>query len=261
MRITRRIVLAIGGFACAALLAAGCGDATAGSSDGDDLSGSIVVFAAASLTESFERIGERFEADHPGTKITFSFAASSTLATQLINGAPADVFASADETNMQKVVDADGIDGEPVTFAANALQIIVEPGNPKGITSLTDLAKPGVVVVLAAPEVPVGRYGTEALDKAGVTVTPASYEQDVNAVVNKVVLGEADAGIVYSTDVAAAGDDAEGIEIPTDVNVRATYPIAIVAGSGNSALAAALVDYVTGPEGRRILRDAGFGEP
>jgi molybdate transport system substrate-binding protein len=188
--------------------------------------------------------------------VELNFGGSSTLAAQITQGAPADVFASADQPNMQKVVDA-GLAGAPATFATNRLQLVVGPGNPKGIRSLADLARPGLVVVLCAPAVPCGTYAAQALGKAGVTVHPASQEQDVKAVVTKVQLGEADAGIVYRTDVRAAGAAVAGVDIPADQNVTAEYPIAELKGA--SPAAAGFVDFVRSPEGQLILGGFGFG--
>jgi molybdate transport system substrate-binding protein len=220
------------------------------------------VFAAASLTESLEQIGGAFEQAHPGSEIVFNFGSSSTLATQIVEGnGIADVYASADEASMGKVGAAGLVDGDRTTFARNRLQVVVGAGNPLGISGLADLARPGLKVVLAPAQVPVGRYGAEALAKAGVQVRPVSLEADVKAVLTKVVLGEADAGIVYATDVRAAGSTVEGVDIPDDHNVVATYPIAAVRNAGNPALAAAFVDYVLSHEGRRVLLDHGFLAP
>lgn len=175
-----------------------------------------------------------------------------------MEGAPADVFASADQANMQKVVDAGSVSSTAV-FASNRLQIVVGPGNPKGIRSLADLARPGLVVVLCAPAVPCGAYGAQALGRAGVTVHPASQEQDVKAVVSKVQLGEADAGIVYQTDVRAAGAAVQGVDIPADQNVPVEYPIAVLKRADPAA--ARFVDFVRSPAGQRILGGFGFGPP
>jgi molybdate transport system substrate-binding protein len=225
------------------------------------LSGSITVFAASSLTDAFDTVAEGFKAQHAGTGVTFNFGSSSTLAAQIGNGAPADVFASADEANMQKVSDADLVDGTPAIFATNRLEIAVAPGNPRRIGGLADLAKPGTVVVLAARTVPAGAYALDALAKAGVVLTPASQEVDVRAVLNKVALGEADAGIVYVTDVFSAEGRVSGVEIPERQQVVARYPIAVVRDSRNAALARAFVAYLLSDAGRRVLAGAGFGTP
>ncbi len=225
------------------------------------VTGEIVVLAAASLTGSFTAEAKAFEQANPGTKVTLSFGASSTLATQVVQGAPADVFASADQANIAKVTDPGLAAGPATAFATNRLAVIVAKGNPKGISGLVDLARSDLIVVLAAPEVPVGKYGQQALDTAKVAVTPKSLEADVKAVVSKVTLGEADAGIVYTTDVKAAGDKADGVAIPDDVNVLATYPAVVTKAAKNPVAAAAFVAFLGSADGRKILADAGFGLP
>lgn len=225
------------------------------------LEGSITVFAASSLTDAFAKAGDALTARYPAAKVTFNFGSSSTLATQIANGAPADVFASADEPNMQKVTDAGIVDGAAAIFATNRLQIAVEPGNPRRIASLADLARPGTVVVLAAPTVPAGKYALESLAKAGVTASPASQEVDVRAVLNKVALGEADAGIVYVTDVLSAGARVSGVTIPEQYQVLARYPVAVVKGSRNVALARAFVDSLLSDDGQKLLAGFGFSKP
>lgn len=224
-------------------------------------SGDVTVFAAASLTDAFTEIGAAFRAANPDATATFSFAASSELVTQINEGAPADVYASADRINMKKLADAAGNAGEPATFATNLLEVIVGPGNPLGITGVADLANPELIVVTCAVEVPCGTYVQEVFTNAGVTVTPKSFEENVRAVANKVTLGEADAGIVYKTDVIAAGDQAAGVEIPADINVIAQYPIAATAASGNPDTAQAFIDFVLGDEGQAILATYGFTGP
>jgi len=219
------------------------------------------VFAAASLTESFNEIGTAFTTEHPDSKVTFSFDASSALVTQINQGAPADVFASADEANMTKLTDAGNNQGDPVVFATNKLEIIVAKGNPKGITSVADLAKSGVTFVTAAPEVPIGKYTQQVLDAAGVTVTPVSLEQNVKGIVTKVTTGEADAGIVYHTDVLAAGDKAQGVPIPDDINVIAKYPIVVTKESTNASTGTAFIDFVLSDQGQKILDAHGFSPP
>lgn len=235
---------------------------SAGAPGGDSpTTGTVAVFAAASLKDAFTEAATAFEAENPDATVTLNFAASSALARQIDEGAPADAFASADQANMQKVVDAGGISGEPVVFATNSLQIIVAPGNPKGITGLADLSKPGVLYVTAAPEVPVGRYAAQSLEKADVTVSPVSLEADVKAVVTKVTSGEADAAIVYATDVAAAGTRADGVEIPSQHQVEATYPLAVTTEAANPTGAAAWIAFITGARGQAILARYGFGAP
>ena len=241
----------------AALVLAGCGggEHQGGSSASPS---EIKVFAAASLTAAFDELGPRFTAANGGTKVTFNFAGSQALATQIQQGAPADVFASADTTSMDKVK---GLVGDPQVFARNLLAIVVEDGNPRGIKGLEDLANPELKVVLAAPDVPAGRYAAEILGRAGVTVKPVSQEDNVKAVVTKVSLGEADAGVVYVTDVTAGGDKVEGVDIPAEQNVTATYPIATVKASKASDQARAFVDLVRSPAGQQVLNGYGFLPP
>lgn len=223
--------------------------------------GSITVLAAASLTDVFTRAAADLKTRYPGTDYRFSFGSSSTLATQIVNGAPADVFASADEKNMRTVVDAGLVSGAASVFTANRLQIVVGRGNPKHLAALADLARPDLVVVLAGPTVPVGRYSREALAKAGVTVHPASDEVDVRAVLNKVALGEADAGIVYTTDVLSAGARVTGVDVPDAFQVVARYPIAVVKDATDPRLAQAFIDYLLSAEGRTLLASFGFSSP
>jgi molybdate transport system substrate-binding protein len=243
--------------------AASCGDDSSTTTTTAAVSGNITVFAAASLTESFKVLGVAFEAANPGTNVSFNFGASSTLVTQINQGAPVDVFAAADTANMDKLTAAGGagVTGAPVMFAKNKLEIIVEKGNPKGITGVADLARSDLIVVTCGPDVPIGRYSKQMFDKAKITVTPKSLEADVKAVVNKVTLGEADAGIVYATDVKAAGDTAAGVEIPDDLNVIATYPIAEIKAVQNAPTAAAFVAFVASPAGQQILTQYGFSAP
>jgi molybdate transport system substrate-binding protein len=249
------------------LVVAGCGDdsseAASTTIGAPKVTGDITVLAAASLTDSFKELGAAFEAANPGSNVTFSFAASSSLVTQINQGAPADVFASADTANMDKLTAANGagVAAAPVTFATNKLQIIAGKGNPKGITAVADLAKTGLIYVTAAPEVPIGAYAKQVLDKAKVTVPPKSLEVDVKSIVNKVMLGEADAGIVYATDVKAAGDKAVGVVIPDELNVLATYPIAVTKATKNATAATAFAAFVVGTQGQTILAKNGFAKP
>jgi molybdate transport system substrate-binding protein len=216
--------------------------------------GKLTVLAAASLSESFKELGTAFEAKHQGSKVTFSFDASSALATQANNGAPADLFASADQANMKKVSDAGNATG-PKVFAHNKLAIIVAKGNPRKVKSLADFTK--ISFVLCAPEVPCGKYGREALSKAGVKAEPKSLETNVKGVVTKVTSGEADAGIGYVTDAKAA-PATEGVEIPEAQNVIAEYPMAVLKQSANSNLAYAFLDFILGPESQAVLAKYGF---
>lgn len=220
------------------------------------------MFAAASLTEAFTEMGGKFEEAHPGVEVTFNFAGTSSLVEQIDQGAPADVLASADEADMAKAVSA-GDAADPTPIARNRLAILVENGNPLGIERLADLAEPGVVVVLCAPEVPCGRYAAAALAKADVVVEPASLEENVKAVASKVTLGEADAGIVYRSDVRALAGTAEGvpIDIAADPDLEAVYPMARTSGSRNPIAASAWIDFVRSREGRAVLTRYGFLEP
>lgn len=231
----------------------------AGSGTGS-VTGTVTVLAAASLTESFTTLGRRFERDHPGTRVVFSFGPSSGLAQQVVQGAPADVFASASPTNMQQVVDA-GAAGSPRDFARNVLEIAVPPANPAGISSLTDLARPDVKVALCQPQVPCGVVAAQVLHDAGVAVRPVTQETDVKAVLSKVALGEVDAGLVYATDVRAAKDAVRGVPIPAAVNHSTTYPIATLDAAPNPAGAQAFVALVLSDAGRAALTDAGFERP
>jgi molybdate transport system substrate-binding protein len=222
------------------------------------MSGTLTVFAAASLKKPFTQIGTQFEKAHPGTTVTFSFAGSSDLVAQIQQGAPADVFASADEANMQKLTDDDLTGSDPVAFASNTLEIAVPPGNPAGIKTFQDLAGSGVKLVVCAPEVPCGAATQKAAEAAGVTLKPVSEEQSVTDVLGKVTSGEADAGVVYVTDVKAAGDKVEGIEFPEAASAVNVYPIATVKGSDEADLAQQFVDLVTGDQGQRVLKDFAF---
>jgi molybdate transport system substrate-binding protein len=225
------------------------------------LAGEVMVFAGSSLADAFRAIGDEMKKSNPDARFTFNFGSSSTLATQITNGAPADVFASADEANMQKIVEADLADGVPTAFASNRLEIAVAPGNPKKIAGLADLARPDVVLILAAPTVPAGKYALAALGKAGVTAKPVSQEVDARAVLNKVSLGEADAGIVYVTDVKSAAGRVTGVDIPDPHQVVARYPIAVIKDSGNAQLARRFVEYLGSPAGQKIIAGFGFSKP
>ncbi len=240
----------------------GCGSGTnATATPTSSLSGEITVFAAASLKTTFTQLAKDFEAANPGTKVKLSFAGSSDLVTQITQGAPADVFASADTKNMTKLADAKLVDGTATNFATNVLEIAVPPSNPASISSFADLAKPGVKVVTCASQVPCGA-AADAVEKAsGVALTPVSEESSVTDVLGKVTSGEADAGLVYVTDVKGAGDKVKGIPFAESDKAVNTYPIATVGSSKNKELAAAFVAAVTSDKGRKVLGDAGFGAP
>jgi molybdate transport system substrate-binding protein len=240
--------------AAIALLLAGCAGCAA-TADGQE--GDVTVFAAASLTESFTELGKRFERDNPGTTVTFNFGGSSTLAKQLNDGAPADVFASAAPKNMDEVADA----GEPTIFVRNRLMIAVPAGNPGGVTGLADFADDAKKIALCAEDVPCGAAARKALDAAGITARPDTLEQDVKAVLTKVSLGEVDAALVYRTDVRAGGDEVEGIDFPEADEAINDYPIAVLKSAPNAKGAKAFVDFVLSAEGEAVLTKAGFEKP
>ena len=221
----------------------------------------LTVFAAASLTKTFTELGKTFEAEHAGVTVSFNFAGSSDLVAQIQQGAPADVFASADEKNMTKATDESLIAGEPVIFATNVLSIAVPPDNPAKITGLADLAKDGVKLVICAPEVPCGAATVKVAEAAGLTLKPVSEEAKVTDVLAKVASGDADAGLVYATDVAGAEGKVLGIDFPESAGAVNKYPIGTLAGSANGDLAAEFVALVTGATGQQVLADAGFGKP
>jgi molybdate transport system substrate-binding protein len=251
-----RVSLLVG---AAFLAACGSSGGAASTSPGPtSLSGYISVFAAASLSASFNAIGTAFHSANPGVGVNFNYAGTPTLVTQIEQGAPADVFASADTTNMDKLK-ADGYtSGTPQVFAHNQLEIVVAPGNPKGITGLADLGKPGLIYISEGPTVPAGKYALQALATAGVKVTPKSLETSVGGVIGKIELGEADAGIVYTTDVSAAGSKVQGVQIPAADNVIATYQIVAVKGTKYSAVASAFIAYVLSAQGQATLASFGF---
>jgi molybdate transport system substrate-binding protein len=236
------------------VFAAGCGAA-------EDSDRTLTVFAAASLKGTFTELGERFEADHAGTTVEFSFAGSSDLAAQLTQGAHADVFAAADQLNMDKAAQSGLLAGEPVTFASNTLTIAVAPGNPKAINSFRDLAKPGTAVVVCAPQVPCGSATQKVEQAAGVELEPVSEESSVTDVLNKVTSGQADAGVVYVTDAIAAGDKVTSVPFPEAAGVVNSYPIAVLEDARNPQAAKEFVDLVTGDAGQTVLGAAGFGKP
>jgi molybdate transport system substrate-binding protein len=248
---------------------AGCGgkqaDDTGGAarpaSSAGSVTGTITVFAAASLTESFTRIGKDFEAANPKAKVIFNFAGSSALATQINQGAPADVFASAAAANIKTVTDAGNGAGAPVTFVKNQLVIAVAKGNPKGIAGLADLTRPGIKVAECAEQVPCGAAAKRALAAAGVKLTPVTLEQDVKAALSKVKLGEVDAALVYRTDVNASKADVDGVEFPESAGAVNEYPLIIVKNAPNKAGAQAFVAWVQSDRGMAVLTAAGFQAP
>ena len=224
------------------------------------VTGSLNVFAAASLTGGFNAANAGLTAANPGLTVSYNFAGSNALVAQITQGAPADVFASADSKNMQKLVTA-GLVETPVTFAKNKLQIAVAPGNPKNITGIADLAKPGVTVVLEAVGVPAGDYTRSILAAQHLTVTPKSLETDVKSALAKVTSGEADATVVYVTDVTAAGAKVTGVGVPDADQPTITYPIAVVKATKNHAAAQAFVESAVSGEVQKALEAAGFLPP
>ena len=253
-------VVATTATAALALALAACGsDSDSSASGGDGGTTTLNVAAAASLTASFEEIEAAFEEEHEGVDVQLQFAGSSDLASQITNGADLDVFASADEANMDKVKDA--VEGEPTVFATNVLTIITEPGNPQKITGLEDLEDSDLAVVVCAEQVPCGAATATLTEQQGVTLEPASEESKVTDVLSKVTTGEADAGLVYVTDATGAGDKVEMVETKGADKVVNSYPIAALKDSKHAEDARAFVDYVTGPEGQKVLKGKGFGTP
>ncbi len=249
-----------------ALVLAGCGSrapshpAAAGTGPGR-VGGTVTVLAAASLTEVFTELGKDFEKAHPGSRVTFSFGGSSTLAQQILAGAPADVFAAASPATMKTVTDARLAAGTPVVFVRNQLVIAVPPGNPRHITSLADLARPGTRVALCAVAVPCGAAARTALAAGHVSLTPVTLEQDVKSALSKVELGEVDAALVYRTDARGAGGKVAAVEFPESAQAINDYPIAALSGAPNRAGAAAFVAFVLSGTGRDALVRAGFQAP
>ncbi|MEK7426268.1 MAG: molybdate ABC transporter substrate-binding protein [Actinomycetota bacterium] len=262
MRAHRAVVSSL---ALLAALTSGCGrgetSARSSAVGPGAASGDVLVFAASSLTEALTQIAVAFTSANPAVGVSFNFAGSGELVTQIEQGAPADAFVSADDTTMARLVGAGEAAGEPVSIATNTMAIIVEPGNPKRITSVADLADPDLIVVLCAATVPCGKGAATILANAAVEVTPSSLEDSVKGVVTKVELGEADAGIVFATDVKGAGDDAVGVVIPASVNVINHYPMVVTAASRNPEAAQAFIDFVAGPAGQAMLGQYGFLAP
>jgi molybdate transport system substrate-binding protein len=251
-------VVALLGLALAACGGSGSSDQSGG---GQAPARTLTVSAAASLTEVFQNtLGPQFQAANPGVTVKFNFGGSDQLAQQVVQGAPADVLATASSKTMQTAQQAGKIQGEPVTYATNQLQIAVAPNNPKQITSLADLNKPGVTSVVCAPAVPCGAGATAAEKAANVTLKPVSEEQDVKGVLTRVETGNADAGLVYVTDVKSAQGKVQGIDFPqaTAQGVLQSYPIGVVNGSPNAQLAQSWVSFVTGAQGKAALSQAGF---
>ncbi|MFD4550702.1 molybdate ABC transporter substrate-binding protein [Streptomyces sp. NPDC058466] len=269
-RRTRRTLQVAGAGAAALLALSACSsgsdssskpDSSASAKDTSKLSGTVTVFAAASLKESFTTLGKEFEKAHPGTKVTFSFGGSDTLAASITGGAPADVFAAASPKTMAIVTDKKDAVGTPSTFVRNQLEIATLPGNPDKVASLKDLTKSGLKVVLCDKTVPCGAAAQKALDAGSLKLTPVSYEQDVKSALTKVELKEADAAVVYKTDVKAAGDKVEGVEFPESAKAINDYPIALLKNAPNAAAAKAFIELVQSAEGQKVLTAAGFLQP
>ena len=251
--------------AALAILLSACSSATqpaapGSSTDGSEGNGTVTVLAAASLTEVFTEIGEDFEANHAGSTVTFSFGSSATLATQIVQGAPADVFAAASSATMETATAA-GAAETPTNFVSNTLRIAVPEGNPHKITGLEDFADERKRIALCAPQVPCGAAATKVFTVAKIVPKPDTLEQDVKAAVQKVASDEVDAALVYKTDVLAAGDQVDGIEFPEAQEATNTYPIATLTNSKNPALAKAFVDYLLSSDGQAVLAEAGFAKP
>ncbi|MFI1768790.1 molybdate ABC transporter substrate-binding protein [Streptomyces sp. NPDC020800] len=273
VRRTRRMLQLAGAGAAALMALSACSSSDhstkpskpskpdASSSASTKLSGDINVFAAASLKESFTALGKEFEKAHPGTKVNFNFGGSDTLAASITGGAPADVFAAASPKTMAIVTDKQDATGTPATFVRNQLEIATLPGNPDKVASLKDLTKSGLKVVLCDKTVPCGAAAQKALDASKLKLTPASYEEDVKSALNKVVLKEADAAVVYKTDVKAAGGKVEGVEFPESAKAINDYPIALLKSTKNAETAKAFIALVQSAEGQKVLSEAGFLKP
>ncbi|MFN3217849.1 MAG: molybdate ABC transporter substrate-binding protein [Acidimicrobiales bacterium] len=238
-----------------------CGDDDEGGGTDGEIGGTVLVFAAASLTDAFDDIETAFEAEYPGVDVQLNLAGSSSLREQILEGAPADVFASANQSNMDQLIEAGEVGGDAPVFAANLLQIAVPAGNPAGVTGLEDFAREELLIGLCAEGVPCGDFAREALANAAVEASIDTNEPDVRALLTKIGADELDAGIVYVTDVTAADDLVEGVDIAEDVNVVAGYPIAPLDGAPNPDAAAAFVDFVLSEEGQAILVSYGFAAP
>jgi molybdate transport system substrate-binding protein len=255
----RRLAGVLAAATVMSILLSSCGshdDTSSSSTSGSTLT----VFAASSLTGAFTTIGQDFEKSHSGVSVRFDFGGSSDLVAQLRSGAPADVFASADTANMDKVTSAKLTVGTPADFATNTMEIAVPPDNPAHVTTFADLSKPGVQLVDCAPEVPCGAAATQLAHVAHQTLKPVSEEQSVTDVLAKVESGEADAGLVYVTDVQAAGTKVKGITFKESSKVVNTYPIVAI-GEGNTTLAQSFIDEVLGSAGQQVLADFGFAKP
>lgn len=250
-------------------ISAACGSDEAGggvgsettAADSDEVSGTVLVFAAASLTDAFAEVASAFETANPNADVQLNLAGSSALRVQILEGAPADVFAPANEWNMGQVVEAGEVAGEPEIFVHNLLQIVVPAGNPAGVSGLDDFANKELLIGLCAEGVPCGDFGRQVLANAGIEPALDTNEPDVRSLLTKIEVGELDAGLVYVTDVTAAGDLVEGIDIPAEHNIEANYPIAVLVNAPNPDGAATLVELVLSSEGQEILANYGFSAP
>jgi molybdate transport system substrate-binding protein len=257
-------VLALAGAAlagCSSSSSAGASATGSASGSSQALSGTITVFAAASLQKTFTELANTFEKEHPGTTVKFSFGGSDTLAAQITEGAPADVFASANQSTMQTVEKAGDTAGDPTVFVKNTLEIAVAPGDPKNIETLSDLTKAGTKVALCAQTVPCGSAAVKALAAAKVSLTPVTYETDVTSALTKVELGEVDAALVYHSDIVGAGGKVDGVVFSTASGAVNSYPIDVLKGSTNATLAQAFVAYILSSSSEQVLLKAGFQAP
>jgi len=262
----RRALVAVVGAGLLTLTACGGGstsDAAAPATGQEEgaLTGTLTVFAAASLTDVFTDLGDQLMAENPDLDITFNFAGSSALATQITQGAPADVFASANQTQMTVVTDAGLAEGDPTVFTENVLEIAVPEGNPADVTGIDDFGDADLTLAICAPDVPCGAAAEQVFEAAGVSAQPDTLEEDVRAALTKVELGEVDAALVYASDVQSAGDGVEGITFPEAEDAVNEYPVCTLAGSQNPEAARAFVDLVESATGQQALTDAGFRSP
>jgi len=246
---------------CSSSPAAGASASSSGSSSVQALSGSITVLAAASLQKTFTALGSTFEKAHPGVTVKFSFGGSDTLAAQITQGAPADVFASANQSTMQTVEKAGDTTGSPTVFVKNTLEIAVAPGNPKGIKTLSDLTKSGLKVAECAATVPCGSAAVKALAAAHVKLTPVTYETEVTSALTKVELGEVDAALVYHTDIVGADGKVDGVVFSTASDAVNSYPIDVLKNSSNPTVAQAFVSFILSSSSEQTLLNAGFQAP
>jgi molybdate transport system substrate-binding protein len=264
-----RPAAALAAIALAGAALAGCSSSSSGtasstgsaSASSQALSGTITVFAAASLQKTFTALASTFEKEHPGTTVKFSFGGSDTLAAQITQGAPADVFASANLSTMQTVEKAGDTTGTPTVFVKNTLEIAVAPGNPKNIKTLSDLTKSGTKVALCAKTVPCGSAAVKVLAAAKVSLTPVTYEAEVTSALTKVELGEVDAALVYHTDVVGAAGKVDGVVFSTASTAVNSYPIDVLKGASNATLAQAFETFILSSPSEQVLLKAGFQAP